>query len=147
MYVSTQLPLDAFSWNLICLSRNCKFSYNQTKLSVTWIPKCVLYCWQRRVSFFLDNALRIYYIVENYIFTSTVLREHTVSLPWQQWLRKRAALLRYTYLAYLFIATVWFRLSLVYFSICLRCVKTANIALLGIGHLNWNWKALIRNSG
>jgi len=30
-------------------------------------------------------------------------------------------------MAYLLIATVWFSLSLVYFSVCLCCVTTANI--------------------
>ena len=87
------------------------------------------------------TLLRMTYLRQQYYGNSLFL------LRWQQWLRERPAMLRYTYVAYLFIATIWFRLSSVYFSICLFYVKPPNIALLGIGHLNWNWKALIRNSG
>jgi len=116
------------------------------KLSVTWIPKCFMLLTATCVVLPWHQFQSLLHCWEWHIYVNNTRGTHCL-FALAKWLRERAAMLRYTYMAYLFIATIWFRLSLVYFGICLCCVKTANIALLGIGHLNWYWKTRIRNSG
>jgi len=85
-HITARLPVDEFLSNLI-LGTSTKVSWETPNLveieqsvwHFTQRPECVSYIWQRHM-----------YVNDK--------RERRLAFSWQQWLRERATLLRYTYI-------------------------------------------------
>ena len=112
--VSLRLPLDGISWNLI-LGTSTKICWKipdlvkigQKILGTLYEDICVSYCWQRHrplerkntqntFLFFPGKTFSIFCIGYSDICTSKIKRERIFAFPWQQLLRERATMLRYT---------------------------------------------------
>ena len=77
------------------LSRKYKFGYSQTKISSNLLEDRMRFCYFRRHGFAIKALLAV-------TSGSTVHREGVVAFPLKEWLRERAPVLRYTYIANLF---------------------------------------------
>jgi hypothetical protein len=81
------------NWGLYeYLSRKYKFGYSQTKISSHVLEDLLTFRYFRRLGFAIKALLAL-------TAGLTVHREGIVAFPLKEWLRERATVLRYTYIA------------------------------------------------